>query len=328
MKTTKVYRILNNSIRTGNCSITKNGKVKVYPNEAFGVVHVCTTLESLTEWIIALGASILDPWYVDNRNPILIGKADLPCDLVVNVVKNARRLDQRKKISVKLESLSEEKDLTDIMVLQKVEFTPFWINPRKGYVGERIEVSQMDYDDWENDPDFCTKYNIDDIEFEEATVKSIYSAVPTAKLPMVSPSWKTIRMENLDNWTPIVHLFGESDSTDESVPNLGYYMEKSFGSSLDGTEVFLMVKEVIEPFGFIHDSAKFGHFHPRYNRRRFSPDGDWEEYSEMPLADARKLFWDWAKGYDERLLSDILDEIFPDGYWVWAYRNMVSSFLK
>jgi len=38
-KTTRVYRILNNSIRTGNCSITKNGKVEVYPNEAFGVVQ-------------------------------------------------------------------------------------------------------------------------------------------------------------------------------------------------------------------------------------------------------------------------------------------------
>jgi len=314
MKTTKVYRILNNSIRTGNCSITKNGKVEVYPNEAFGVVHVCTTLESLTEWIIALGASILDPWYVDNRNSILIGKADLPCDLVVNVVKNARRLDQRKKISVKLESLSEEKDLTDIMVLQKVEFTPFWINPRKGYVGERIEVSQMDYDDWEYvSQDFGRKYTITDIAFKKASIESIYNSVPISKLP-IGPVWKTVRMENLDNWTPIVLLFGESDSTDESVPNLGYYMERSFGSSLDETEVFLMVKEVIEQFGFIHDSAKFGDLYPRYNRRRFSPDGDWEEYSEMPLGDARKMFWDWAKGYDERLLSDILDEIFPDGY--------------
>ncbi len=309
----KVFRILTNNLRTGNCSILENGNVVAFPNEEFGVVHVCTTIESLSEWLIALGASDGTPWYVDTWNDVLVGIAEIPDSTRVTLIRDAKVLDESEDaVEVKISECVNLFDLEDIRISQKIEFTPYWINPREGYFEERSQVAHMSYEEWEYvADDFGERYTSDDVEFKPATVSSIYDAVPTYQVSLMGPMWSVVKCQNQDNWTPVTHLFGEKG---DGAPDIGYYMEKSWGSSLKGRSIILMIKCIVEPTGIIIDNERFGELWPEYSRRRFSQDADWSEFSEFTLEEARKIFWDWVKGYNDRKLSDILDEIFPDGY--------------
>ncbi len=307
----KVFRILTNNLRTGNCSILENGNVVAFPNEEFGVVHVCTTIESLAQWLIALGASHNRPWYVDTWNDVLIGIAEIPDSTRVTLIRDAKVLDESDgPVEVKISECKDLYDLADVRIFNNVEFTPYWVNPREGYFEERSQVAHMGYEDWEYvADDFGERYIPEDVEFKPATADSIYDAIPTYQVPLMGPMWSVANHENQDNWTPVTRLFGEKG---DGAPDIGYYMESY--RTLKDRDIKLMVKYVTKPTGIIISSEKFGRLQPRYNRRRFSQDADWSEFSKFTLEEARKIFWDWVKGYDDRKLSDILDEIFPDGY--------------
>ncbi len=313
-KTTKIYRILNNSLRTGNCSVLENGNVVSFPNEEFGVVHVCTTIESLAQWLITLGASHDRPWYVDTWNDVLIGIAEIPDSTDVTLVRNAQILDDSDDpVEVKISECVKFRDLEDIRISQKIEFTPYWVNPREGYLLERSEVAHMGYEDWEYvADDFGERYTPEDVEFKSASVESIYKYIPICEIPLMRPMWSIDGYnKNQNNWTPVTFLFGEKG---EGAPSIGFYIEKFCGSPLDDIDVKLMVDKIVKPTGIIISSERFGMLQPRYDRRWMSPEMEWNKFSDFTLEEARKIFWDWVKGYCDRKLSDILDEIFPDGY--------------